>query len=189
MVWTWSRPYGLCHCPYTEAHIKGFGSPYFHVYAYLFLCFILVLASLILGFAMFGVLRGLDLVWLHLMPMRPCSDVTAWDASLDAGSLRAYHFLACHAYCVGQFCPVFKLRVRKPGPILSPFMQMEQGRAGPNTPCEGKRRSEDNHSRNRQNYHPRRVEACWWGIGPCPRTMVSSGPLSEVSGELVNHSE
>ena len=25
-VRTWSRPYGLCHCPYTLAHIKGFGS-------------------------------------------------------------------------------------------------------------------------------------------------------------------
>ena len=63
--------------------------------------------------------------------------------------------------CVDQFCPVFKLWVRKPGPILSPFIQMEQGRARPNTPCEGKRRSEDNHSRNGQNCHSRRVEACW----------------------------
>ena len=26
MVGTWSRPYGLCHRPYTLAHIKGFGS-------------------------------------------------------------------------------------------------------------------------------------------------------------------
>ena len=28
-VWTWSRPYGLCHHSYTKAHIKGFGSPIF----------------------------------------------------------------------------------------------------------------------------------------------------------------
>ena len=26
LVQTWSRPYGLCHCPYPLAHIKGFGS-------------------------------------------------------------------------------------------------------------------------------------------------------------------
>ena len=29
MVGTRSRPYGLCHRPYTLAHIKGFGSPLF----------------------------------------------------------------------------------------------------------------------------------------------------------------
>ena len=33
MVRTLSKPYGLCHCPYTLAHIKGFGSPILHVYA------------------------------------------------------------------------------------------------------------------------------------------------------------
>ena len=41
-----------------------------------------MLASLVLGFAMLGALRRLDLVWLHPTPMRPCLDVTAWDASL-----------------------------------------------------------------------------------------------------------
>ena len=40
MVRTWSRPYGLCHHPYTLAHIKGFGSPVLHVYAWLLLRFI-----------------------------------------------------------------------------------------------------------------------------------------------------
>ena len=50
----------------------------------------LVLASLDPGFAMFNALRRLDLVWLHLTPIRPCSDVTIWEASLDAESLRAY---------------------------------------------------------------------------------------------------
>ena len=29
LVWTQSRPYGLCHCTYTLAHIKGFGSSLF----------------------------------------------------------------------------------------------------------------------------------------------------------------
>ena len=44
-------PYGLCHHPYTLAHIKGFGSPNLHVYACLLVCFMLVLVSLVLGFA------------------------------------------------------------------------------------------------------------------------------------------
>ena len=90
MVRTRSRPYGLCHRPYTKAHIKGFGSSYLHVYACLLLCFMLVLASLVLGFAMLDALHGLDLVWLHPMPMRPCLDVTIWEASPDAGFLHTY---------------------------------------------------------------------------------------------------
>ena len=36
----------------------------------------LVLASLVLGFAMFGALRRHNLVRLHTTPMRPYSDVT-----------------------------------------------------------------------------------------------------------------
>ena len=63
-------------------------------------------------------------------------------------------------YCVGQFCPVFKLCVRKPGSILSPIIQMEPGRAWPNIQGEGKRMSEDSQPRNGQNYHPRRGGAC-----------------------------
>ena len=55
MFRTRSRSYGLCHCPYTKDHIKRFGSPYLHVYACLLQCF--MLASLVLGFAMFGALR------------------------------------------------------------------------------------------------------------------------------------
>ena len=90
MVRTRSRPYGLCHRPYTKAHIEGFGSLYLHVYACLLLCFMLMLASLVLGYAMFGALHGLDLVWLHLTPMRPCSDVTIWEAFPDVGLLHAY---------------------------------------------------------------------------------------------------
>ena len=45
------------------------------------LCFMLVLASLVLGFAMLDGLNGFMVVWLHPTPMRPCLDVTIWDAS------------------------------------------------------------------------------------------------------------
>ena len=58
--------------------------------------------------------------------------------------------------CVGQFCPMFKLCGRRPGPILSSFIQIEQGRAQPNIRCEGKRISEDSQPKNGQNYRPRR---------------------------------
>ena len=40
---------------------------------------------IVLGFAMLDALRELDLVWLHLTPMRLCSIVTIWEASPDAG--------------------------------------------------------------------------------------------------------
>ena len=94
LIWTRSRPYGLCHCSRTLAHIKGFGSPYLHVYACLPLRFIPVLASLVLGFAMPDALSGFVVVWLHPMPIRPCSDVTIWDASPWCQLLRAHlsHF-------------------------------------------------------------------------------------------------
>ena len=59
----------------------------------------LVLTSLVLGFAMFGIFRGLDLVWLHLTPIRPCLNITIWEASRDARLLRAYPFLFCFARC------------------------------------------------------------------------------------------
>ena len=58
--------------------------------ACLLLYFMLVLASLVLGFAMLDALCGLDLVWLHPKPMRLCLGVTTWDASSDVGLLRAY---------------------------------------------------------------------------------------------------
>ena len=76
MVRTQARPYGLCHRPYTKAHIKGFGSSYLHVYACLLLCFMLVLASIVLGFAMLNALSGFVVVWLHLTPVMSCLDVT-----------------------------------------------------------------------------------------------------------------
>ena len=48
----------------------------FHVFARLLLCFMLVLASLVLGFAMLDALGGFVVVWLHPSPMRLCLDVT-----------------------------------------------------------------------------------------------------------------
>ena len=75
-VRTRSRPYGICHRPYAETHIKGFGSPYFHVYACLLLCFMLMLASLVIGCATFNALSGFVVVWLHSTPLRSCLNVT-----------------------------------------------------------------------------------------------------------------
>ena len=50
-----------------------------HVYACLFLCFMLALASLVLGFATLDTLTRFVVVWLRPMPMRPCLDVTIWE--------------------------------------------------------------------------------------------------------------
>ena len=60
---------------------KGLDHPYLHVYACLLLCFMLVLASLVLGFAMLDAISEFMVVRLHPTPMRPCLDVTIWDAS------------------------------------------------------------------------------------------------------------
>ena len=60
---------------------KGLNDPYLHVYTCLLLCFMLVLASLVLGFAMLDTLSGFVVVWIHPTPMRPCLDVTIWGAS------------------------------------------------------------------------------------------------------------
>ena len=85
MVRTRSRPYGLCHCPYTKVYIKGFGSPYLHVCAHLLWCF-----TLVIGFAMLVSLNGFVVVQLHLTPMRPCLDANIRDASLRCWLLCAY---------------------------------------------------------------------------------------------------
>ena len=55
---------------------KGLDHPYLHVYACLLLCFMLVIASLLLGFATLDALSEFVVLWLRLMPMRPCLDVT-----------------------------------------------------------------------------------------------------------------
>ena len=65
---------------------KGLDHPYLHVYACLLLCFMFVLASLILAFAMSSALHKLDLVWLHPTSMR----CYAYHACL-------YHLLALYA--------------------------------------------------------------------------------------------
>ena len=90
LVRTGSRPDGLCHRPYTSSHIKGFGSPIFHVYACLLLCFMLVLAYLVLGFATLDAFSRFVVVQLHSTSMRPCLDVTIWEASPWYWLLRAY---------------------------------------------------------------------------------------------------
>ena len=70
----------------------------------------LVLASLVLDFAILNALCGLDLVWLHSMPMRPYLDVTIWEAFPDAGLLRTYPFpfrsVWCYAYHVCSCYPL-----------------------------------------------------------------------------------
>ena len=53
----------------------------------------LVLASLVLGFAIFDALSRFVVVWLHPTPTRPCLGVTIWDASSDAESIRVYRSL------------------------------------------------------------------------------------------------
>ena len=60
---------------------KGLGHPYLHVYACLRLCFMLMLASPILGFATLDAFYGYVVMYLCPTPRRPCLDVTTWDAS------------------------------------------------------------------------------------------------------------
>ena len=71
----------IVHTPWPTS--KGLNHPYLHVFACLclLLCFMLVIASLVLGFAMLEALSRLVVVWLHPMPMTPCLDVTTWDES------------------------------------------------------------------------------------------------------------
>ena len=50
-----------------------------------------VSTSLVLGFVMLDTLNGFVAVWLHLTLVRPCLDVTIWDASPWYRLLHAYH--------------------------------------------------------------------------------------------------
>ena len=92
----------IVHTPWPIS--KGLGHPYLHVYVCVFLCFMLMLASLVLSFATFDTLSGFVVVWLHLTPMRPCLDVTIWDASPWCRLLPAYfplfYFMQWHTYHV-----------------------------------------------------------------------------------------
>ena len=58
----------IVHTPWPIS--KGLNHPIFHVCACLLLCFMLVLASLVLGFAIFVALSWFVVVWLHLTPMQ-----------------------------------------------------------------------------------------------------------------------
>ena len=78
----------IVHTPWPIS--KGLDYPYLHVYACLVLCFMLVLASLVLGFATFDALSGYVVVWLHLMPRKPCLDVTTWEVSLNVRLLHVH---------------------------------------------------------------------------------------------------
>ena len=100
------------------------------------------------------------------------------------------HYLAnVHLLLCGPILPCVQTvwEEARPNTILIRTKGARKGR--PNIKCEGKRISEDSWPMNGQNYRPRRGGAYLWGIGSCPRMMVTSGLLSEVSGELVNHSE
>ena len=61
--------------------LKGLDHPYLHVYACSLLRFMLVLTTLLQGFSTLDALNGFVVVRLHSTPMRPCLDVTIWDAS------------------------------------------------------------------------------------------------------------
>ena len=80
----WFRPdlnpmvFVIIHTPGPTS--KGLDHPIFHVHACLLLCFMFVLASLVLAFAMSSALHKLDLVWLHLTSMQ----------------CYAYHVCLCH---------------------------------------------------------------------------------------------
>ena len=80
----------IVHIPWPIS--EGLDHPFLHVYARLLPCFILVLASLVLGFATLDALGGFVVVWLHPTPMRPRLGVTTWDTSLDTGLLCACLF-------------------------------------------------------------------------------------------------
>ena len=86
----------ILHTPWPIS--EGFDHPYLHVCACLLLCFMLVLASLVLGFATFDALSGYMVVWLHPMPRRLCLDVTTWEASSDVGLLHVHPSLFCSAW-------------------------------------------------------------------------------------------
>ena len=64
----------IVHIPWPI--LEGLDHPFLHVYARLLPCFILVLASLVLGFATLDAHRGFVVMWLHPMPMRPRLGVT-----------------------------------------------------------------------------------------------------------------
>ena len=121
LVRTRSKPYGLHHCPYTLAHIKGFGSPIFHVYACLLLCFMLVLASLVLAslVAHEGLFGCNHLGGIAMMPISSCIPFPFSTICDDMLTMLVYttHRLYLHLYmlaymsthesCLLVCCPCF----------------------------------------------------------------------------------
>ena len=84
----WFRPdldpmvFVIVHTPWPTS--KGLDHPIFAclcLLACLLLCFMLVLASLDLGFAMLDAFSRFVVVWLHPTPMRHFLGVTIWEAS------------------------------------------------------------------------------------------------------------
>ena len=71
---------------------KGLDHPYLHVYACSLLRFMLVLTTFVQGFSTLDALSGFVVVRLHSTPMRPCLDVTIWDASPWCRLPRAHLF-------------------------------------------------------------------------------------------------
>ena len=71
---------------------KGLDHSYLHVYACLLLCFMLVLVTLVLGFARLDTLSGFVVMWLYPMSMWPYLDVTIRDALPRCRLLHAYLF-------------------------------------------------------------------------------------------------
>ena len=76
------------HTPWPTS--KGLDHLYLHVYACLLLCFMLMIASLVLGFATLDAFSRFVVAWLRPTPIRPCLDVTIWDASPWCQLLCAY---------------------------------------------------------------------------------------------------
>ena len=66
--------FSIIHTPWPIS--KGLDRAYARL-----LCFTFVLASLVLGFAILNTFSGFVVMWLCPTPMRPCLDVTTWDAS------------------------------------------------------------------------------------------------------------
>ena len=60
LVQIWSRPYGLCHRPYTLAHIKGFGSPYFAC-----LCLLALMLYAFVSLSCFMLCHAWRPPWVH----------------------------------------------------------------------------------------------------------------------------
>ena len=92
-------------------------------------------------------------------------------------------------YCGGQLSPAIKLHWRRPGPISSPICTNGVRKGQSQYPVWGQTNIREQPTKEGIKLPSEESGACLWGIVPCPRTMVTLKLLSEVSGELINHSE